>query len=548
MLVVYYSMLIAWVVNAFFDSFGSNDPWGQPGVNGTVAVDYFVNEIIGRGTLAEDGSPTRIVPANVGYSALVWVICFCGTAFGVEWTGRVTYFTMGVPVILLFVFLGRAMTLEGHELGVKEYIGRWDMSVLTEQGDVWSTAVSQIFFSIGVTFGIMTAFGSYCPRGDPVVINSFVIALSNSFFSIISGFAVFAALGHLSFTSGIPVTDLPFAGFSLVFGTWPVVLGTLPGGEHWVRLLFFDLFLLGIDSAFAFNEAISTVIQDTRYFCETPKWKIQGCICVCGFLLSLMYATDAGLDFLDVIDFYINFVMLLVGFFECYAAGWVYGIDKQFERCGRPAILMYQVANFASVIIACGIWFGAKSIWGGFVALILTYAVFGGLSVILLKQHAPDLPMGEALWALSFENIFDLKERIEPVTQWIPGVWCILVKQFIPHILIILFINLAQSDNGDGEPIFGGYGGYTMEPYQVMGILTFVLTTVLFTVGFVFPVLYKPLALPDGHVALNPDEAGKPENTKGEGSEQQEDEEQDDAKNIEDEVQPVKVDGEEVNA
>ena len=71
------------------------------------------------------------------------------------------------------------------------------------------------------TFGIMTAFGSYCPRGDPVVVNSLVISLANSCFSFISGFAVFAALGHLSFLSGIPVMDLPFAGFSLVFGTWP---------------------------------------------------------------------------------------------------------------------------------------------------------------------------------------------------------------------------------------------------------------------------------------------------------------------------------------
>lgn len=150
MLVIYYSMLIAWVVNAFFDSFGSNDPWGRDDINGTVAVDYFIGEVIGAKTLGEDGAPTRMVWANVGYSFLVWAICFFGTAFGVEWTGRVTYFTMGIPVVLLFVFLGRAVTLEGQELGVKEYIGRWDMSVLTDQPDVWSTAVSQIFFSIGV--------------------------------------------------------------------------------------------------------------------------------------------------------------------------------------------------------------------------------------------------------------------------------------------------------------------------------------------------------------------------------------------------------------
>jgi len=78
-------------------------------------------------------------------------------------------------------------------------------------------------------------------------------------FSFISGFAVFAALGHLSYVSGIPVNDIPYAGFSLVFGTWPVVFGQLTGGEHWVRLLFVDLFLLGIDSAFSILEGPITV-------------------------------------------------------------------------------------------------------------------------------------------------------------------------------------------------------------------------------------------------------------------------------------------------
>lgn len=42
-------------------------------------------------------------------------------------------------------------------VGNLRYIGKWDMAVLTERPDVWSTAVSQIFFSIGVTFGKWSA-------------------------------------------------------------------------------------------------------------------------------------------------------------------------------------------------------------------------------------------------------------------------------------------------------------------------------------------------------------------------------------------------------
>ena len=91
MLVVYYSMLIAWVVHAFFDSFGSDDPWGNADTTGEEAVDYFIGEIIGEKTLGDDGRPTRIMWANVGCCALVWILCFFGTAFGVEVTGKITY-------------------------------------------------------------------------------------------------------------------------------------------------------------------------------------------------------------------------------------------------------------------------------------------------------------------------------------------------------------------------------------------------------------------------------------------------------------------------
>lgn len=87
--------------------------------------------------------------------------------------------------------------------------------------------------------------------------------------------------------------------FALVFGTWPVVMNKLPGGIHWVRLLFFNLFLLGIDSAFAFQEAFLTILQDTVYFENTDRWKLCIGLCVVGFLFSLMYCTDAGLYFLD---------------------------------------------------------------------------------------------------------------------------------------------------------------------------------------------------------------------------------------------------------
>ena len=123
---------------------------------------------------------------------------------------------------------------------------------------------SFLFFSISLTFGIMTAYGSHCKQTDPAVVNASIIASSDSLFAFIAGFAVFAALGNAAYNAGIDdITQLPYSGFGLVFGTWPVVFNSLPGGIHWVRLIFFNLFLLGIDSAFSFLEAFIAVLHDT---------------------------------------------------------------------------------------------------------------------------------------------------------------------------------------------------------------------------------------------------------------------------------------------
>ena len=134
----------------------------------------------------------------------------------------------------------------------------------------------------------MTAYGSHCPRGEPAFTNSAVVGVSNCMFSFLSGFAVFAAMGHLAHRQGVEVNEIPYSGFSLVFGTWPVVFGTLKGGEHWVRLLFFDLFLLGVDSGFSILEAPLSVALDYLGH-EYKKWKVAGAFCLAAYLLSIIY-------------------------------------------------------------------------------------------------------------------------------------------------------------------------------------------------------------------------------------------------------------------
>jgi solute carrier family 6 GABA transporter-like protein 1 len=269
-----------------------------------------------------------------------------------------------------------------------------------------------------------------------------------------------------------------------------------------VRLLFLDLLLLGLDSGFSLLEAFTTVLEDTIYFKDTPKHILLLVPTVVGWLLSIIYCSDAGYTFLDAIDFYINFVMIVVGFFEAFGSGWVYGMVHQMELLGTAPVVSYVCANFLSVFVACGLWFGVdidNAAWSGFAGLICTYLAFLAVTAYYLKARLAqdDLYTWKSIWwELGFGNIIRLRNRITPMLGPVPFVWCFLIKQFIPHVLIILFINLARSKTGDGDPIFGGYGGYEVMPYQVLGILTVVFALVLVIIGAVFPKLYEPLAMP----------------------------------------------------
>jgi len=154
--------------------------------------------------------------------------------------------------------------------------------------------------------------------------------------------------------------------------------------------------------------------------------------------------------------------MIIVGFFETFAAGWIYGIDRQIASLGLAPVLTYMLANFGSIALGCGIWFGVSgddAVWGGFVGMILFYLAGIAVTMFLLKRKMDAEPgkwtWSTIIWEISFKNVVDLTDRIKPVIGYYPFIWNLLVKQFIPHILLILFVNLAQSDNGSGKPIIG---------------------------------------------------------------------------------------------
>ncbi|VEL31365.1 unnamed protein product [Protopolystoma xenopodis] len=70
---------------------------------------------------------------------------------------------------------------------------------------VWTDAATQIFFSIGVGFGVHVAYASYNDFHNKIYRDCLIAAGVNSFTSLFSGFVVFAYLGYLSEMENLPM-------------------------------------------------------------------------------------------------------------------------------------------------------------------------------------------------------------------------------------------------------------------------------------------------------------------------------------------------------
>ena len=300
----------------------------------------------------------------------------------------------------------------------------------------------------------MTAFGSHCDKNAPAVENAFIIAISNSVFSVLSGVCLFGVLGYMTSQEA---DFRVYAGPSLLFGVYPAALSTIPGGLHWVRFLFLNLILLGLDSAFALVEAVASLVTDSPYGHMVSKRQLIAVICGIGFFGGLLYTTDAGLLFLDTIDFYVNFAVLFLGFWKALSAGWMYGIKQQVANLGDRwnIVYAYFATTFGSFVFASMVWFGVKgeTFWLGLVSLVLIYG--SGVAYCLhnlqnMVNEDNSVSMRFLRNELLMGNILELRDELEKSVGYMPWIWALLMKHAVPQILLVLFFNLffAKTDYG----------------------------------------------------------------------------------------------------
>lgn len=211
------------------------------------ASEFFVKELsqIDQSRGLDDMGYLR--PELVLCTVIVYVLHYFSLFRGLETSGKVVWVTATAPYMILSILLVRGLFLPGASMGIHYYLSPRLERLSDPQ--VWIDAAGQVFYSIGVGFGVHLTYASFNSHNNNCYRDCLMTSAVNALTSVYSGLVVFVYLGYMASNLGIEIDKVASEGYSLVFEVYPEALTTLPFARFWSILFFIMLLTLGIDSA-----------------------------------------------------------------------------------------------------------------------------------------------------------------------------------------------------------------------------------------------------------------------------------------------------------
>ncbi len=328
-IVCYYAVVFAWVILMFINS------WQFSGMthDNEAASGLFFK--LTHTTGAIDGT---MIPGQVLLCLFIaWGLIFFCIRNGAKSVGKVVKFTVFAPVALLLIMAIKGCTMDGAMDGIKMLFVP-DVSAFSDP-TLWVDAIGQVFYSLSIMMAIMFAYGSYLGDDADIAADAMIIAFSDMAISVLSGIVMFSTMGG----SGM-LDQVTASGIGTAFIVYPQAIVNLTD-LGWFNALFGAIFYLmlitlAIDSAFSIVEGVSAAVSDKFHL--KPK-TVTLSICAIAGVISILFVSQAGLAWLDIVDNWANNVnLILIGVFECIAIGWTFNLRKVLSEVNKNASPKYS--------------------------------------------------------------------------------------------------------------------------------------------------------------------------------------------------------------
>lgn len=327
-IMTYYSCIVAW--DLIYIPASITKSWGTNPDNFFTSV--VLNNIDGfQGLL---GISIYVLVALIIIWVIVWFISHRHINDGLAKANKILI-PLLFAIMIFIVFY--ALNLPGAMIGVNSFITPdW-----TSIGDlnIWLAAFGQIFFSLNLGLTIVLAYASYLPEDTNIPKSALTVAFANSVFEIFTAFGIFAILGHMSSTSGIALNELVTQGTGLAFIAFPQVFNIMGVTGSIIGFLFFLCILFaGITSTISLVEPVMLSLKNKFGF---DRKHVVTFVCICGFLVSLLYSTSAGSSIIGLYDTFLSqFGLLLNALLEIIIIGWIYGLDNMLDGLNKNATFL----------------------------------------------------------------------------------------------------------------------------------------------------------------------------------------------------------------
>ena len=316
---------------------------GVTGQGGAAATDSFFTDFI--------TSPSQsTLYATIFMLLTAWIV-FNGVEKGIEKYSKILMPVMLVMIVAIAIF---ALTLTHTDDAGVTRTGLQGLAVyLTPNFEgltvkrflqILLDAMSQIFFSLSVSMGIMITYGSYIKKDVDVNASIHQIEFFDTGVALLAGMMIIPSIFVFEGVEGMK------AGPSLMFISLPKVFASMPTLGRFVGLAFF------IMAAFAALTSCVSVLETITANCmeifhtkrRNTTLALTGIYTVASVIIALGYSKfyielplpngSVG-QLLDLMDYISNsFMMPFISMLSAILIGWVVGPDwivEEVEYCGR---------------------------------------------------------------------------------------------------------------------------------------------------------------------------------------------------------------------
>jgi neurotransmitter:Na+ symporter, NSS family len=215
-------------------------------------------------------------------------------------------------------------------------------------------AIGQAFFSIGIGFGYMLAYGAYLPDDISIPRTSVIISLADMGVAILAGMMIFPLVYAFGQTPG------EAGGGDLVFRILPLVFSKMSAGGFVGTVFFVLLSFAALSSAIAILQPTVSYLEE-RWNMSVKKASIVGGGAVWILGLGAVFSANIWLNFYplsmfetfekgtvyNIIDFVTaNYMMLFGGILIAVFSGWAF----------KPGVMEGEFASENPVIFKTWLW------------------------------------------------------------------------------------------------------------------------------------------------------------------------------------------------